>query len=134
MDAVIPAGNLYVTAEELTRFYQMLLDGGEYDGHRVMEPSTVARVLPPCNRLSVDRRIMVSMQYSEGFMRGSRGFSSYGLHTADAFGHLGFMNILGWAQPPRQIAVTLLTTGKAGLGSHLLPIVRLLTTLDSHCA
>ena len=47
MDAVIPAGNLYATAEELTRFYQMLLGGGAYDGHRVMEPSTVARVLRP---------------------------------------------------------------------------------------
>ena len=78
--------------------------------------------------------IMVPMRYSEGFMLGSRGFSPYGLHSADAFGHLGFMNILGWAQPSRQTAVTLLTTGKAVLGSHLLPIVRLLTTLDSHCA
>lgn len=134
MDAVIPAGNLYATAEELSRFYQMLLDGGEYQGRRLLAPETVQRALIPRNRLTPDRMLMVPMRYSEGFMLGARGFSLYGPDTADAYGHLGFMNILGWAQPSRQLAVALLTTGKSVLGPHLLPLERLLATLSSRAA
>jgi len=134
MDAVIPAGNLYATAEELSRFYQMLLDGGDYQGRRVLSPDTVARAVRPANRLTMDRMLLVPMRYSEGFMLGSRGFSLYGPNTADAYGHLGFMNILGWAQPSRQTAAALLTTGKAVLGPHLLPLTRLLQGLSARCA
>jgi len=134
MDAVIPAGNLYATAEELSRFYQMLLDGGEYGGRSVLAAETVRRAVRPRNRLTVDRMIMVPMRYSEGFMLGARGFSLYGPHSTDAYGHLGFMNILGWAHPSRGTSVSLLTTGKAVLGRHLLPMMRLLSTLAARCA
>lgn len=134
MDAVIPAGNLYATAEELSRFYQMLLDGGTYGGRRVLAEATVARMIQPRNRLQPDRMLLVPMRYSEGFMLGSRGFSLYGPDTGDAYGHLGFMNVLGWAHPSRQTAVGLLTTGKAVLGPHLLPLTRLLHSLSARCA
>lgn len=126
MDAVIPAGNLYATADELSRFYQMLMDGGAYRGQRVLAPKTVARLLRPQGKLAVDRMLMIPMRYSEGLMLGNPGFSLYGRGTTDAWGHLGFMNILGWAQPSRRNAVALLTTGKAVLGPHLVPLFRLL--------
>ena len=37
-------------------------------------------------------------------------FGLYGPMTGSAYGHLGFMNILGWADPDRDIAVSLLVT------------------------
>ncbi|PTU31689.1 serine hydrolase domain-containing protein [Stenotrophobium rhamnosiphilum] len=133
MDAVIPAGNIYATAEELSRFYQMLLDGGTWNGQQVMKPETVQRAVRPASGLSFDRTLNIPMIYSEGMMLGATPVGIYGPMTAGAYGHLGFMNILGWADPTRDISVGLLVTGKAVLGSHLIPFVKLMTTLGLRC-
>jgi len=53
--------------------------------------------------------------------------------TAGAYGHLGFMNILAWADPARDISVSLLVTGKAVLGAHLISLVKLMTTISARC-
>jgi CubicO group peptidase (beta-lactamase class C family) len=133
MDAVIPAGNLYATAEELSRFYQLLLDGGRLGHKPLLQPETVARAIRPRTRMALDRTLMVPMRYSEGLMLGANPAGLYGPITANAYGHLGFMNILGWADPDRDIAASLLVTGKAVLGTHLLALGKLLTTLGSRC-
>ena len=36
-----------------------------------------------------------------GFMLGGRTFSLYGPDTTHAFGHLGFTNVISWADPER---------------------------------
>ncbi|HET9062916.1 MAG TPA: serine hydrolase domain-containing protein, partial [Candidatus Binatia bacterium] len=41
LSAVMPAANLFATAEELSRFYQMLLEGGALDGVRIFDPRTI---------------------------------------------------------------------------------------------
>jgi len=133
MDAVIPAGNIYSTAEELSRFFQMLLDGGQWNGQRILAPETVARAIAPRGRMSVDRMLMVPMRYSEGMMLGANPFGLYGPETASAYGHLGFINILGWADPRRGISAALLTTGKAILGKHLLLLAKLMNTIARRC-
>src|SRR5690606_19868549 len=40
LDAVIPAGNLCGTAEEMGRFYQMMLNGGMWNGKRICKEVT----------------------------------------------------------------------------------------------
>jgi CubicO group peptidase (beta-lactamase class C family) len=133
MDAVIPAGNIYATAEELSRFFQMLLDGGVWNGRRVLEEATVARAVAPRGRMAVDRMVIVPMRYSEGMMLGAKPVGLYGPDTSRAFGHLGFINILGWADPQREISVALLTTGKAILGKHLMLLGKLLGVIARRC-
>ena len=133
MDAVIPAGNIYATAEELSRFFQMLLDGGVWRGRRILEPRTVARAVAPRGRMAVDRMLMVPMRYSEGMMLGADPFGLYGPDTAQVYGHLGFINILGWADPKREVAAALLTTGKAVLGRHLVLLGKLLSAIARRC-
>lgn len=132
--AVIPAGNIFATANETSRFFQMLLDGGIADGQRLLKAETVARIARPLGRMSFDRTLMVPMRYSEGMMLGARPAGLYGPDTADCYGHLGFMNILGWADPGRHLSVALLTTGKAILGTHLVALSRLLATISKRCA
>lgn len=132
--AVIPAGNVYATAEELSRFFQMLLDGGVWQGRRVLSEATVERAVRPVGRMSLDRTLMILMRYSEGMMLGARPAGLYGPDTARAFGHLGFMNILGWADPQRNVSAALLTTGKAILGTHLIALGKLLATISKRCA
>lgn len=134
MDAVIPAGNLYATAEELSRFYQMLLDGGVYNGQRILKASTVARAVRPAGSVGLDGALKIPMRYSEGLMLGMNPAGLYGPMSGDAYGHLGFMNILGWADPSRGLSVGLLTTGKSIVGGHLIPLARLLTTINWQCA
>lgn len=133
MDAVIPAGNLYATAEELSRFFQMMLDDGCWQGRRLLSSETLKRAVKPKWRIALDGTLMIPMRYSEGMMLGANPVGLYGPSTAGAYGHLGFMNILGWADPQRQISVALLTTGKALLGTHLIALGRLMAAISERC-
>lgn len=132
-DAVIPAGNLYCTAEELSRFYQMLLNGGEYAGKTILKPATVERAVRPACRLQFDHTLKMPMRYSEGLMLGQNPVGLYGPMSGRAYGHLGFMNILGWADPARDVAAGLLVSGKAVLGTHLLALGQLLGSVTWQC-
>jgi len=128
MDAVIPAGNLYATAEELSRFFQMLLDGGVWQGRRILKEETIARAVRPRGRTVPDAMLLLPMRYSEGMMLGGP-MSLFGPATGGVYGHLGFMNILGWADPARALSGALLVTGKAVLGPHLLPWAALMAII-----
>ena len=130
MDAVIPAGNIYATAEETSRFFQMLLDGGVYNGKVILKNETITRAVKPVGYPIPDATLMIPMHYSEGMMMGGP-MSLYGPFTTGAYGHLGFMNILGWADPKRDISCALLVTGKAILGPHLVPWMKLLATIGT---
>jgi CubicO group peptidase (beta-lactamase class C family) len=65
---------------------------------------------------------MFPMRYSAGMVLGGNPIGIYGPFTQHAYGHLGFMNNFCCADPERDIAVSLLTTGKAILGWHLIAL------------
>lgn len=109
---VIPAGNVVTTANELSRFYQLLLGGGELDGVRIYEPRTIRRATSEQSYLELDLTLGMPVRYGLGFMLGAQWFSFYGPDTEHAFGHLGFTNIVSWADPERQVAAALMTSGK----------------------
>jgi len=132
-EALIPAGNIYCTAEELSRFYQMLLNGGEIGGVQVLRPETVASAVKPAVNLAFDHTLKIPMRYSAGLMLGAAPFGVYGPMTGRAYGHIGMMNVFGWADPQRDISVAALTTGKPVLGTHLWALGQMLTTIAWHC-
>ena len=47
----------------------------------------------------LDRVLMMPIPLSVGFMLGGRTFGFYGPRTANAFGHLGFTNVIGTRIP-----------------------------------
>jgi CubicO group peptidase (beta-lactamase class C family) len=53
------------------------------------------------------------VRYGTGYMLGARYVSLFGQDTDRAFGHLGLMNVLGWADPSRALSGGLITSGKA---------------------
>jgi CubicO group peptidase (beta-lactamase class C family) len=110
LTAIVPAGNAVSTANELSRFYQLLLNEGELDGVRIFEPRTIHRATSEQSYLEFDLTLSVPTRYSMGFMLG--GFGFYGPDTAQAYGHLGFINIVAWADPERQVAAALTNSGK----------------------
>jgi len=131
--AVIPAGNGVGTADECSRFFQCLLNGGRLGGVRVFKPLTVRRAIAEVGKPELDRSLMVPLRYSAGMMLGASPFGMYGPDTSKAYGHLGFANNFVWADPERDISVGLLTTGKLLLGLHAPYLVELLYNVSKHC-
>ncbi len=113
LTSVIPSATVVSTANELSRFFEIFRCGGELDGHRVMTPETLARALTEQARLEIDLTLVLPIRFSYGLMLGAKVVSLYGLDTDLAFGHLGLINIVGWADPERGVSAALLTSGKA---------------------
>lgn len=114
-EGVIPSGNIVGTAEEVSRFFQCLLDGGAWGERRILSERQIKRATQEQVLTQHDLTLFLTPQrYSQGFMLGRKrtGFNIFGRDTAQVFGHLGFTRNLGWADPARQLAVGLLTSGK----------------------
>lgn len=112
MTGVIPSASVITTANELSRFFELGRCEGELDGVRVFEPRTLRRALTEQSYLEVDFTLGFLTRFSYGFMLGARLLSLFGPDTEMAFGHLGFVNILGWADPERAVSCALITSGK----------------------
>jgi CubicO group peptidase (beta-lactamase class C family) len=119
LTAIIPSANVVTTAFELSRFYELLRRGGELDGVRVLTPQTIRHALTQQSHLEVDLSLGFPTRFGYGYMLGSRVLSLYGRDTQHAFGHLGFTNILSWADPQRALACAVITTGKPVLYPEL---------------
>lgn len=133
LSSVVPAGNIHASADDLNRVFQMLLNGGELDGVRVLKESTVKQAIRPVGRIRRDRAMHVPIRYSAGFMLGENPFGLYGPKCGQAFGHLGFVNILGWADPQRQISVSFLNTGKSVSPIGLFRLSGVLRSIAKEC-
>lgn len=132
-EAVIPAGNLVSNAEEVSRFFQMMLDGGVWNGKRVCDPVTVRRATQEFGTLQFDRTLMMPMRYSAGMMLGGDPFGFWGPMSGQAFGHLGLINKLCWADPEREISVSLLNTGIPIVAHHIPQLVKFVLTVANYC-
>ena len=112
LTGIVPAANTITTANELSRFFEIMRCGGELDGVRVIGTDTIRRALLQRAHLEVDLSLGFPTRFSYGLMLGARVLSLYGLDTQHAFGHLGFTNMLAWADPERAISVAVLNNGK----------------------
>ena len=54
LTAVLPSANVITSADELSRFFELLRAGGELDGVRVMTRDTIRRALTEQSRLEID--------------------------------------------------------------------------------
>jgi len=112
LTGIVPSGNVVTTANELSRFFDLLLAGGELDGVRILEPRTIRRAISERAFREIDFTLVAPLRHASGFMLGASAFSLFGPDTEEAFGHLGFTNVLGWADPERALSVGLMTSGK----------------------
>ena len=112
LTGVVPAANTVTTAWELSRFFEVMRCGGELDGVRVIQTKTIRRALEERSHLEIDLSLGYPTRFSYGLMLGARVVSLYGRDTQHAFGHLGFTNILAWADPARATSIAVLNSGK----------------------
>jgi CubicO group peptidase (beta-lactamase class C family) len=131
LTAIVPAGNLVTTAGELSRFFEIFRRGGELDGVRVMSPETLARALTEQSHLEIDFSLVFPTRFSYGLMLGSQYISLLGRDTQEAFGHLGLINIMGWADPAREVSAALITSGKPILYPELPRFYNVMQTIAS---
>ena len=127
---VIPSGNVIATSNEASRFYQLLLNGGELDGVRIFEPRTIHRATSEQSFGRIDQIMGLPVRYSMGFMLGSRILNVYGSHTKEAFGHMGFTNVVLWADRERDISVSLFTSGKPFITPGALKWLRVMRVIS----
>ncbi|MEW5733582.1 MAG: serine hydrolase domain-containing protein [Thermodesulfobacteriota bacterium] len=133
-NAIVPAGNLFSTADEMCRYFQMLLNGGELDGVRIFEPLTVRRAVTEAYPREIDRILMLPIPYGAGMILGMDPAGLYGFYCGEAYGHAGFLNCLCWADPRKNISVALQNTGKVLLGPHLPALFRLVASISWNCS
>lgn len=131
--AVIPSGNMVTTAEEAARFYQMLLDGGRCNGQQILRPETIQRATTEAGPHVFDRTIGIPLRFSQGFMLGGAPFGLFGSRSHRAFGHLGLVNNITWADPERAISVALLVSGVPLLAGNVAALFRLIARISSAC-
>ncbi len=133
LTGVVPAGNIITTAEQASRFMEMILRGGELEGKRIFESRTVARAVAEQVFFELDATIGIPVRYSLGFMLGHKGISIFGRHSARAFGHMGFTNVLMWADPERDISACIMTNGKPFVAPGSLRWLGLIDAIAKHC-
>jgi CubicO group peptidase (beta-lactamase class C family) len=90
-----PSGGLFSTAADMVRFYQMVANGGELDGKRIVSAKGVAEMTKPH---SASGR---QLQYGLGWANNSNGKMKPGISTK-SFGHGGAFGTFGWVDPEKK--------------------------------
>ena len=130
--AEVPSANIFSTANEVSQVFETLRCNGRYQGRQIIPATAVQRARRPSSGLQFDHMLLLPLRFSPAFMLGSKYFSLYGPGSGDAFGHLGFTNVLGWADPQREISVGFMNNGKPFLTLKLvawLNISRVITSV-----
>lgn len=126
---ILPAANVVSNARDLSAFYECLRAEGELGGVRVFEPRTVRRATSEQSFWEVDFTLGAPVRYGLGFMLGGEWLSLFGPGTPHAFGHVGFTNVFGWADPDRALAAAVVTNGKPFVDVQVLRLVQLLLAI-----
>jgi CubicO group peptidase (beta-lactamase class C family) len=129
--AIVPSANVVSTAEEFSRLFEMLRCGGELDGVRIMSAKTIRNALRQQSHLEVDLSLVWPTRFSYGMMLGAKVLSLYGRDTQHAFGHLGFTNMLVWADPERALSCAVMTNGKPLFYPEIPRFYMLMSTITS---
>jgi CubicO group peptidase (beta-lactamase class C family) len=110
--AGIPGGGGYATARGMAAFYQMMLQGGELSGRRVVGPRVLAYAIRNWTGERVDENMGMPMHRGLGpHLRGTtetiRGLGSFA--SPGTFGHGGAGNSYCWADPESGVSFAYLT-------------------------
>lgn len=132
-EAVIPAGNLYATSDDIGAFFEMMLRKGRWNGREIFRPETIAEAVRPYGPIHFDRSLLVPVRFSAGMVLGEWPLGLYGKDCARAYGHLGFMTTICWADPARDISVGFVNNGKSIAPDGMLAAARVLAAISLGC-
>ncbi|MBM82399.1 MAG: hypothetical protein CMJ78_17680 [Planctomycetaceae bacterium] len=110
----VPWGGMFSAPEDMAMICQMLLNGGELNGTRLLSPAMVAAITSNQHRdqPELPESIWRARPWGLGFRlnhRGTRG--SWGdMLSPSAFGHTGATGTMMWIDPEREGFCLLMTT------------------------
>jgi CubicO group peptidase (beta-lactamase class C family) len=114
LGGVAPHAGLFSTAPDLAHLARMLLDGGSFEGRRIVSRATVELFTERAGIPASSRALGWDTPADETGQRssvpGESGYSSAGsLFSGRSFGHTGFTGTSMWMDPERELFVILLT-------------------------
>ncbi|MCB1230081.1 MAG: beta-lactamase family protein [Verrucomicrobiae bacterium] len=97
-----PSGGVFSTAADMAKFYQMILDGGVWEGKRIVSEKSIAEMTSP--RMAGEKKL----NYGLGWMANRPEKSLVPGFSASSFGHGGAFATHGWVDPERGIVAVLM--------------------------
>ncbi len=126
LSKVKPGGSGMGPARELARFYQMLLNGGDLDGARVLDLETVREMTRPQRGGMRDETFGRVMDWGLGVMVNNAHLTpverlpyNFGRGASSgAFGHGGAQCCIAFVDPSKELVVVILFNGMPGEVRH----------------
>jgi CubicO group peptidase (beta-lactamase class C family) len=125
MEICRPGASARGPVSELARFYRMLLNGGELEGHCSLRQETIALFTQRHRKGLYDETFGHTLDYGLGFIVNSNrygaetvpyGYSRYA--SEEAFGHSGAQSSCAFADPENHLVVAWVANGMPGERAH----------------
>lgn len=124
-----PGGNCMGPIRELVTFYEMLLQGGQHNGARILQPDTVEQMTHRQRADLHDHTFKQTVDWGLGLAINSSHHApnnawhripyGYGPHaSSNTFGHGGAQSSIGFADPKHRLAVGIVFNGMPGEAKH----------------
>lgn len=110
-----PSGGLYSTAHDMFRFYQMILNGGELDGTRIVSESGVGQ-MTTVQSGSLETGFTPGNGWGLGWCIIRQPQDVTGMLSPGTFGHGGAYGTQGWVDPQRNM-IFILMIQRSDLGN-----------------
>ncbi|MEX2212521.1 MAG: serine hydrolase domain-containing protein [Phycisphaeraceae bacterium] len=111
-----PSGGLFSTAGDLARFYQMVLNGGELDGKRILSKDAVKNMTSMLLDESIETGFTPGNSWGYGFcvVRNPQGVTA--MLSPGSCGHGGAHGTQSWCDPTKQMVFIMLVQ-RTGFGN-----------------
>jgi CubicO group peptidase (beta-lactamase class C family) len=102
-----PSGGLFSTASDMFRFYQMVLNGGTWEGKRIVSPESVA-IMTRTQTGDLKTGFTEGMSFGLGWavVREPKGVTA--MLSKGTYGHGGAYGTQGWVDPEKQMIFVLM--------------------------
>jgi CubicO group peptidase (beta-lactamase class C family) len=103
-DLGAPWGGMHATTTDLAALLQTFLNGGAYEGRRLLKPETAKAMITDQNR-------GLHSPWGLGWaLAGSRAWNYFGKRVSpNTFGHVGATGTIAWADPEKELICVVLT-------------------------
>ena len=102
-----PAGGLFSTARDVAHFYQMTLNGGRFEGRKVISPESLA-LMTRTQTDEIKTGFTEGMSWGLGFQVVKEPQGVTAMLSPGTFGHGGAYATQSWADPKRDLILVLM--------------------------